>query len=84
MADEINGQIQQHIIDKLHQKQVDLSASNPRFNQALDLLSGEKERYEQQPRAFFYPECLDDEAQLPEANWVRLWKLHGSINWELS
>lgn len=56
LADEINGQIQQHIIDKLHQKQVDLSASNPRFNQALDLLSGKKERYEQQPRAFFYPE----------------------------
>lgn len=30
---------------------------------------------------FFYPECLDDESLLPNAKWVRLWKLHGSINW---
>jgi hypothetical protein len=30
---------------------------------------------------FFYPECLDDESQLPSAKWVRLWKLHGSVNW---
>ncbi|MCK4578710.1 MAG: SIR2 family protein, partial [Candidatus Marinimicrobia bacterium] len=32
---------------------------------------------------FFYPECLDDEKQLPESNWVRLWKLHGSVNWHV-
>lgn len=32
-------------------------------------------------RPFFYPECLDDESLLPEAKWVRLWKLHGSVNW---
>lgn len=30
---------------------------------------------------FFYPECLEDEEQLPGSNWVRLWKLHGSVNW---
>jgi hypothetical protein len=30
---------------------------------------------------FFYPECLEDEAQLPRSKWIRLWKLHGSINW---
>lgn len=30
---------------------------------------------------FFYPECLDDDAELPRARWVRLWKLHGSVNW---
>lgn len=32
---------------------------------------------------FFYPECLDDEDLLPKANWIRLWKLHGSVNWIL-
>lgn len=30
---------------------------------------------------FFYPECLDDEELLPKPNWIRLWKLHGSVNW---
>lgn len=29
----------------------------------------------------FYPECIDDEALLPGPKWVRLWKLHGSVNW---
>lgn len=32
---------------------------------------------------FFYPECLEDEELLPKPNWVRLWKLHGSVNWVL-
>jgi SIR2-like protein len=32
---------------------------------------------------FFYPECLDDESLLPTPNWIRLWKLHGSVNWVL-
>lgn len=30
---------------------------------------------------FFYPECLDDDGMLPTNKWVRLWKLHGSVNW---
>ena len=30
---------------------------------------------------FFYPECLDDDNLLPQPKWVRLWKLHGSVNW---
>jgi hypothetical protein len=30
---------------------------------------------------FFYPECLDDDELLPKAKWIRLWKLHGSVNW---
>ncbi len=34
-------------------------------------------------RPFFYPECLDDEELLPRATWIRLWKLHGSVNWRL-
>ena len=32
---------------------------------------------------FFYPECLDDENLLPKSNWIRLWKIHGSVNWVL-
>jgi len=34
-------------------------------------------------RPFFYPECLDDDDLLPKARWIRLWKLHGSVNWLL-
>ena len=30
---------------------------------------------------FFFPECLEDEDQLPKSKWIRLWKLHGSVNW---
>lgn len=32
---------------------------------------------------FFYPECLEDEDLLPKPKWIRLWKLHGSVNWLL-
>ncbi len=32
---------------------------------------------------FFYPNCLDDEELLPNPKWVRLWKLHGSVNWKI-
>jgi len=31
----------------------------------------------------FYPEFLEDEAQLPTSQWIRLWKLHGSVNWAI-
>lgn len=32
-------------------------------------------------RPFFFPECVDDDGLLPTAKWIRLWKLHGSVNW---
>jgi len=32
-------------------------------------------------KPFFFPDCLDDETLLPNSRWVRLWKLHGSVNW---
>ena len=32
---------------------------------------------------FFFPECLEDDSLLPTSNWIRLWKLHGSVNWEV-
>lgn len=31
---------------------------------------------------FFLPDSLDREELLPPVNWVRLWKIHGSINWQ--
>jgi hypothetical protein len=34
-------------------------------------------------RPFFYPECIEDDTLLPGPAWVRLWKLHGSVNWRL-
>lgn len=33
---------------------------------------------------FFLPDSLDREDLLPPADWVRLWKIHGSINWQLA
>jgi hypothetical protein len=34
-------------------------------------------------RPFFYPECVEDDALQPKAKWIRLWKLHGSVNWHV-
>ena len=33
---------------------------------------------------FFLTDSLDREELLPPADWVRLWKIHGSINWQLA
>ena len=30
---------------------------------------------------FFYAGCVDDDELLPRPQWVRVWKLHGSVNW---
>jgi len=30
---------------------------------------------------FFYPECLEEEDLLPSPKWIRVWKVHGSVNW---
>ena len=32
---------------------------------------------------FFYGESLEREELLPSDKWVRLWKIHGSVNWRL-
>lgn len=29
----------------------------------------------------FYSECVEDDALLPSPAWIRLWKMHGSVNW---
>lgn len=31
---------------------------------------------------FFSPECVEDEEALSHLDWVRVWKLHGSVNWD--
>jgi hypothetical protein len=30
---------------------------------------------------FFSSECVENENLLPSIDWVRLWKIHGSVNW---
>ncbi len=32
---------------------------------------------------FFHADCLDEETLLPPNTWVRLWKIHGSVNWQI-
>lgn len=31
---------------------------------------------------FFSPESLENDSNLPNSKWVRLWKIHGSITWK--
>lgn len=33
---------------------------------------------------FFLPDCLEREDLLPGRSWLRLWKIHGSVNWHLT
>lgn len=30
---------------------------------------------------YFFPECFESEGAMPPREWLRIWKLHGSINW---
>lgn len=32
---------------------------------------------------FFYTDAVDRDELLPGYGWVRLWKIHGSVNWEI-
>jgi len=34
-------------------------------------------------RPFFHADCVEREALMPGNEWVRLWKIHGSINWSM-
>lgn len=34
-------------------------------------------------RPFFVSDCIEREELLPGKGWVRLWKIHGSVNWAL-
>lgn len=35
-------------------------------------------------RPFFLPELVEQDHMMPSSAWVRVWKIHGSVNWELS
>ncbi|NJN36612.1 MAG: SIR2 family protein [Nitrospiraceae bacterium] len=35
-------------------------------------------------KPFFLPELVERESMMPSRDWVRIWKIHGSVNWELS
>ena len=32
---------------------------------------------------FFHVDCIEDEKFLPPKDWARLWKIHGSVNWQI-
>ena len=35
-------------------------------------------------KPFFHVDCVEVDAFLPGPEWVRLWKIHGSVNWSLT
>jgi len=35
-------------------------------------------------RPFFHVDCVEVESLMPGPEWVRLWKIHGSVNWSLT
>jgi hypothetical protein len=62
------------------------------FTTNYDLLIERALDYEQIPyfdgfvgsfEPFFYADCLEDEDYLPPKKWVRVWKIHGSVNWKI-
>jgi aspartate beta-hydroxylase len=52
----INGDIEAHLRQRLAEFGYDARTSSARFTQSLDILTGKKQRYIQQPRAYFFPE----------------------------
>lgn len=54
--DRINEHIAQHLRAELQTKGYDQKSSSRRFTQSLDILTGSKQPYFQQPRAYFFPE----------------------------
>lgn len=54
--DRIHGHIEAHLRKELAAAGYDGKATSPRFSQSIDMLTGRKQRYTQQPRAFFFPE----------------------------
>jgi aspartyl/asparaginyl beta-hydroxylase (cupin superfamily) len=59
LREQINAHIETHLRTQLARSGYDQSRSSRRFTQSLDLLSGRKRRYIQEPRAHFFPELPD-------------------------
>lgn len=54
--DRINAHIAAHLRQQLAGAGYDELASSPRFVQSVDMLTGKKQLYTQQPRAYYFPE----------------------------
>ncbi len=54
--DRIHAHIEAHLLKELATSGYDVNASSARFVQSLDMLTGKKQLYTQQPRAYYFPE----------------------------
>jgi aspartyl/asparaginyl beta-hydroxylase (cupin superfamily) len=54
--DRINAHIERHLLKQLDAAGYDERTSSPRFVQSIDMLTGKKQLYTQQPRAYYFPE----------------------------
>jgi aspartyl/asparaginyl beta-hydroxylase (cupin superfamily) len=51
----LNAELEAHVRAKLHEAGCSTQADHSRFAESIEILMGKKERYEQQPRAYFFP-----------------------------
>ena len=56
MCDRYAGQFETFLRDRLVERGLDDSPSSRRFNQSLDILTGKKRAYFQEPRYYYFPE----------------------------
>jgi aspartate beta-hydroxylase len=54
--DRINSHIEGHLLKQLSAAGYDERSSSARFRQSIDMLTGKKQLYTQQPRAYYFPE----------------------------
>jgi aspartyl/asparaginyl beta-hydroxylase (cupin superfamily) len=54
--DQIHGHIEAHLLKQLAASGYDVGSSSRRFVQSIDMLTGKKQLYTQQPRAYYFPE----------------------------
>lgn len=57
--DRINADIERHLHGYLAARGYDAERSSKRFTHSLELLTGRRQRYSQQPRAFYFPDLPD-------------------------
>ena len=69
MCDRYSGQFETFLQDRLRERGLGEGPSTRRFKQSLDILSGRKARYVQEPRYYFFPELPQiqffDHSQFP-------------------
>lgn len=74
-----------HLLSHLQGHGYDPSSAPPRFNHALDLLTGKRNIYHQKPKAFYFPELPQRQFyEREEFDWVAdLEDVADEIAWEL-